>query len=173
MEEIVNRVEKSGLIAVDLADYCPKDSEILGFDFEPALWNGLVLKEKDFRDYVRQFDWSIYLNKHAYIFCSVDAILPSWAYMLTSSYLIGIAATITVGSFEEAKQKGMEKNINAIDPLLFQDGKLIVKGCSDIPNPEALMSLFLSKIQPVCSSVMYGEPCSTVPIFKRAKVKSL
>lgn len=173
MEEIVNRVEKSGLIAVDLADYCPNDSEILGFDFEPALWNGLVLKEKDFRDYVRQFDWSIYLNKHAYIFCSVDAILPSWAYMLTSSYLIGIAATITVGSFEEAKQKGMEKNINAIDPELFQDGKLIVKGCSDIPNPEALMSLFLSKIQPVCSSVMYGEPCSTVPIFKRAKVKSL
>ena len=169
MTEIVNRVQNSGLIAVDLADYLPKNDHFAGFDFEPYLWNGLVLKEKDFRDFVKSHDWSQYAGKHIYIYCSADAILPSWAYMLVSSQLIGIAAGITVGDVQLARQNAMAETIRSLDMEQFRDGKLIIKGCSDIPNPEGMMALFLERVQPLCSSVMYGEPCSTVPIFKRRK----
>lgn len=169
MSEIVNRVEQSGLISVDLAEYCPKDSEFLGFDFEPALWNGLVLKEKDFRDYVKQFDWNQFAGKHAYLYCSVEAILPSWAFMLVSSKLVGIAASVSIGTLADAKQKALELQIEQLDVTPFTDGKLIVKGCSDLPQPEAAMSQFLVKVQPICSSIMYGEACSSVPIYKKPK----
>lgn len=173
MEPLVNRVQNSGLIAVDLAEYLPAANTLMPFDFAPHLWNGLVLKEKDFRVFLAEHNWSVYEGKHVYLFCSVDAILPSWAYMIVSSKLIGIATTITVGSAEDAKQQALSAAIEALDLSDFTDGKLIVKGCSDIPNPEAMMSLFLQRIQPVCSSVMYGEPCSTVPIFKKAKIKAV
>lgn len=167
MEEIINRVEKSGLIAIDLADYLPSENEIMDFDFAPQLWNGLVLKEKDFRVFLTENDWTIYTNKHVFLHCSVEAILPSWAFMIVSSKLIGIAKTITVGNHQDAKQSAMSLAIQQLDLSTFENGKLIVKGCSDLPNPEAMMSLFLQKVQPVCSSVMYGEPCSTVPIYKK------
>ncbi|WP_343606366.1 DUF2480 family protein [Fluviicola sp.] len=169
MSEIVNRVEQSGLISVDLADYCPKNSEFMGFDFEPSLWNGLVLKEKDFREYVKTFDWNQFAGKHAYLYCSVEAILPSWAFMLVSSKLVGIAASVSIGTLAEAKQKALELYIDQLDTTPFTDGKLIVKGCSDIPQPEAAMSQFLVKVQPICSSIMYGEACSSVPIYKKPK----
>lgn len=171
MSEIVNRVEQSGLIAVDLADFSPKSNEFAGFDFEPALWNGLVLKEKDFRDYVKEFDWMQYEGKHVYLHCSVDAILPSWAYMLVSSKLVGIARSVIAGDLPHAKQKALELAISELDIQSYEEGKLIVKGCSDIPNPEAAMTQFLMKVQPVCASIMYGEPCSTVPIYKKPKQK--
>lgn len=173
MEEIVNRVQNSGLVAVDLADYLPAQSDLSEFDFAPRLWNGLILKEKDFRDFLASNDWSSYTNKHVYLHCSADAILPSWAFMIVSSKLIGIAKTITIGSLQDAKQMAMTHTIQSLNIDEFTDGKLIIKGCSDIPNPEAIMSLFLQRVQPVCSSVMYGEPCSTVPIFKRPKPKTV
>jgi len=172
MEEIVNRVQNSGLLAIDLADYLPAKNDLAPFDFAPRLWNGLILKEKDFRVFLGEHDWDQYTGKHVYLFCSEEAILPSWAYMIVSSKLIGKALSISVGNAEDAKQAAMQQTILALDPEQFRDAKLIVKGCSDIPNPEAMMSLFLQKVQPVCSSIMYGEPCSTVPIFKKAKVKA-
>lgn len=171
MDEIVNRVEKSGLKAVDLADFLPKDDAVKGFDFSPYLWNELVLKEKDFREFCKKHDWDQYSGKHVYLFCSTDAILPSWAYMLVSSLLIGKALTISVGGREKAVQSAVEYAIQSLNPEEFSDAKLIVKGCSDIPEPEKMMALFLQKVQPVASSVMFGEPCSTVPIYKRPKVK--
>lgn len=171
MEEIVNRIQNSGLLAVDLAEYKPSEQALEPFDFAPRLWNELILKEKDFRAFLAEHDWEQYAGKHVYLFCSVEAILPSWAYMIVSSKLIGKAATITVGDRNDARQAAMTATIQSLDIETFRDGKLIVKGCSDIPNPEAIMSLFLQRIQPVCSSVMYGEPCSTVPIFKRPKAK--
>jgi hypothetical protein len=172
MEEIVNKVQQSGLIAVDLADYLPAASAFEAFDFAPRLWNGLVLKEKDFRAFLSEHDWSQYAGKHVYLFCSEEAILPSWAFMIVSSKLVGIAASVTVGELQDARQAAMEQTIRGLDMQQFTDGKLIVKGCSDIPNPEAMMSLFLQRVQPVCSSIMYGEPCSTVPIYKKPKVKA-
>lgn len=171
MSEIVNKVAQSGLIAVDLAEYCPKNGDFAGFDFEPSLWQGLVLKEKDFRDYVKTFDWNQFQDKHVYLYCSVEAILPSWAFMLVSSKVVGIAHSVTIGTLAHARQKALELQIDQLDVEQFSDGKLIVKGCSDIPNPEAAMSQFLVKVQPVCSSIMYGEPCSTVPIYKKPKQK--
>src|SRR5689334_3896701 len=105
MSEIVNKVAQSGLIAVDLAEYCPKNAEFAGFDFEPSLWQGLVLKEKDFRDYVKNFDWNQFQDKHVYLYCSVEAILPSWAFMLVSSKLVGIAHSVTIGTLAHARQK--------------------------------------------------------------------
>jgi hypothetical protein len=172
MDEIVNRVQNSGLIAVDLADYLPAPGDLMEFDFAPRLWNELILKEKDFRTFLSEHDWTAYAGKHVYLHCSTEAILPSWAFMIVSSKLIGIARTITVGSAQDAKQAAMADTISALDPDAFKDGKLIVKGCSDIPNPEAMMSLFLQRVQPVCSSVMYGEPCSTVPIYKKPKARA-
>jgi hypothetical protein len=172
MEEIVNRVQNSGLIAVDLAEYLPKADDIAEFDFAPRLWNELILKEKDFREFLGAHDWSVYSGKHVYVHCSVEAILPSWAFMIVASKLTGIAQTITIGAVRDAKQTAMEQTIRELDITAFQDGKLIIKGCSDIPNPEAMMALFLQRVQPVCSSIMYGEPCSTVPIFKKPKAKS-
>lgn len=171
MEEIVNRVENSGLIAVDLADFSPKNTELMSFDFAPALWHGLVLKEKDFRVFVKEYDWEQYRGKHAYLFCSAEAILPSWAFMLVTSQLVGIARTVTIGDERSAKQHAIEEAIRTLPVAFYENGKLIVKGCSDLPNPEAIMTQFLLKVQPVCASVMYGEPCSTVPIFKRPKVR--
>ena len=128
MSEIVNKVAQSGLIAVDLAEYCPKNSEFAGFDFEPSLWQGLVLKEKDFRDYVKSFDWNQFHGKHVYLFCSVDAILPSWAFMLVSSKLVGIAESVTIGNLADAKQNALEISIEQLDIRECTDGKLIVKG---------------------------------------------
>lgn len=171
MEELVNRIQNSGLKAIDLADYLPAESELMPFDFAPQLWNGLILKEKDFRVFLYEHNWDQYAGKHVHLFCSEEAILPSWAYMIVSSKLVGKAATISVGSAEDARQTAMQSAIMALDPETFRDAKLIVKGCSDIPNPEAMMSLFLQKVQPVCASIMYGEPCSTVPIFKKTRAK--
>lgn len=169
MEEIINRVQNSGLTAIDLADYLPSGNLFAGFDFAPHLWNGLVLKEKDFRSLMAEFDWNQYEGKHVYLFCSADAILPSWSFMLVTSRLVGIAKTVTIGNLSDARQAALSYEISGLKQTDFQDAKLIVKGCSDIPNPEAIMSLFVQKVQPVCASIMYGEPCSTVPVYKRPK----
>lgn len=169
MEAIINRVQNSGLMAIDLADYLPSQNMFIGFDFAPYLWNGLVLKEKDFRTFLAEHDWNQYTGKHVYQFCSVDAILPSWAFMLVSSKLTGFAETITIGDLSDSRQAALLHQIASLNQADFTDAKLIVKGCSDIPNPEAAMSLFVQKVQPVCSSIMYGEPCSTVPVYKRPK----
>jgi hypothetical protein len=169
MDEIINRVEKSGVVAVDLADFLPRNSDLKAFDFAPFLWNELVLKEKDFREQLKALDWTTFSGKHVYLHCSVDAILPSWSFMLVTSYLTQHVQSITIGDERAAKQTAIEQTIRALDKTTYIDAKLIVKGCSDLPNPEAIMSLFLQQVQPVCSSFMYGEPCSTVPIYKRPK----
>ena len=124
MEEIVNKVQQSGLIAVDLADYLPAASAFEGFDFAPRLWNGLVLKEKDFRDFLKEHDWSQYAGKHVYLFCSEEAILPSWAFMIVSSKLVGVAASVTVGDLQDARQAAMEQTIRSLDMQQFADGNM-------------------------------------------------
>lgn len=166
MEGIVNKVKESGLISLDLADFKPKQ-EIFGIDLANCLWQGLVLKEKDFRAWIKEHNWSQYQGKAIYIFCSADAIIPTWAYMLVGSKLVGIAETFLVGTKQELEKEIITQNIRKLRLADFIDGKIIIKGCSDISNPDFAMTELIRHLQPVARSIMYGEPCSTVPLFKR------
>ena len=167
MEEIRNKVKESGLISMDLASFKPEKSKIIGIDIAEQLWERLVLKEKLFREYIDSNDWSIFNKKYVHIYCSVDAIVPTWAYMLVSSKLVGIADITIVGSKTDLEKKIVSLQIDALPIDEFIDGRIIIKGCADIVEPEFAMSQLIQKLQPIAKSIMYGEPCSTVPIFKR------
>ena len=167
--ELRNKVKESSLIQMDLANFKAM-IPVIPIDLSSQLWKGLVLKEKDFRIWIKENDWLSYKNKGVYIFCSTEAIIPTWAYMLVTSQLIGIADTFVIGD-ELALQKSMIlKNIHSSNLEEFKDERVIIKGCSDIQEPEFAMSELLAFLQPHVKSIMYGEPCSTVPIFKRKKL---
>lgn len=167
MEEIRNKVKESGLISMDLADFKPNQSLIVSIDIADNLWQGLVLKEKDFRNYIDTYDWSQYKNLFVHIHCSADAIVPTWAYMLVASKLVGIARLALVGSKFELEKQVIALNILSIDVTDYIDGRIIIKGCADITSPEFAMVTLVQKLQPIAKSIMYGEPCSTVPVYKR------
>ena len=167
MEEIRNKVQESGLISMDLVDFKPDTSLILSIDIAEQLWQGLVLKEKDFREYISSNDWLQYKNKFVNIYCSADAIVPTWAYMLIASKLIGVAKMALVGTKEDLEKQMITLNILSLDISDYIDGRIIIKGCSDISCPEFAMTTLIQKLQPIAKSIMYGEPCSTVPVYKR------
>jgi hypothetical protein len=167
MEVIRNKVKESGLISLDLASFKPDNSKIIGIDIADQLWKRLVLKEKMFREFIDNNDWNLYKDKFVYIYCSEDAIVPTWAYMLVSSKLSGIAKMVVVGSNDELEKNLIINSIEALNLDDYVDGRIIIKGCADIVSPEFAMSNLIQKLQPVAKSIMYGEPCSTVPIFKR------
>jgi hypothetical protein len=169
MEEIKNKVKESGLIQLDLADFKPKET-IVGIDLSTRLWQGLVLREKDFRDWIKTENWEQYARKAVFIFCSADAIIPTWAFMLVASSLNEIASVAIVGSKSDIEKQLIQRNIEALNLEKFKNRKVIIKGCSDISVPEFAMVTLLNHIQPVVSSIMYGEPCSTVPVYKRKKL---
>ncbi|MES2798763.1 MAG: DUF2480 family protein [Bacteroidota bacterium] len=164
--EIVNKVELSGIIQMDLADFKPANNSI-GIDLAESLWEGLVLREKDFRAWVKAHDWTQYQGKNVHIFCSADAIVPTWAFMLIGSSLVGISAYFLVGTKEDLEKELIVQAIHKLNLEEYQDGKIIIKGCSDISNPSFAMTELIRYLQPVAKSLMYGEPCSTVPLFKR------
>lgn len=164
--EIVNKVAESGLIQLDLADFKPK-IEIIELDIAPQLWEGLILKEKDFRTWIGLNDWAVYDGKAVCVYCSVDAIIPTWAYMLVASKLIEKAHTVEIGSRIELEKTLIKNAIQTIDLNQFYEGKIIIKGCSDIASPSFAMVELMKLLQPIVKSIMYGEPCSTVPIYKR------
>ena len=166
MNEIKNKVKESGLIQLDLADVKPR-IEIVGIDISSVLWQGLILKEKEFRNWVKDHDWNTYHGKAVFVHCSADAIIPTWAYMLIASNLSGIAHEWIIGSKEELIKSLIVSNVKKIDTTSMKDGRVIIKGCSDIPYPDFAMVELMKCIQPVVKSIMYGEPCSTVPVFKR------
>lgn len=166
MDEIVNRVKESGLISIDLATFKPK-VEIVSIDVADVLWQRLVLKEKDFREWIKTHDWSIYKNKAVYVYCSEDAIVPTWAYMLIGSQLEEVTPDYIIGSKLDLQKRLIQKRIES-EPLdEYKDGRIIIKGCADVSSPEFAMSELVRHLQPVAKSIMYGEPCSTVPVFKR------
>jgi hypothetical protein len=169
MEEIRNKVAESGLISLDLADFKAKKELILEFDLAQCLWQGLVLKEKDFRDFVATFNWSKFQDKYVYLHCSADAIVPTWAYMLVASKLFGIVKSYTVGNLDLLEKQIIIDNINNFDLSKeeYQSKRYIIKGCADISDPAFAMTELMKKIQLDAKSIMYGEPCSTVPIYKK------
>ena len=167
MEEIKNRVaENKNLITFDLEDYYPEGERIL-FDIKDWLFEGLILKEKDFRKYVADYDWSQYQNAYIVFTCSTEAIIPGWAYLLLTSAALPYAKKITVGSLENLETLLYQNIINTLDLSNYQNKFVIIKGCSHKPVPESAYSDLIQKLQPVAKSILYGEACSSVPLFKR------
>lgn len=167
MEELINRVTESGIITLDLADYLPKKESYLEFDLKPFLFREMILKEKDYRTALQTFDWSMYAGKHVAINCSTDAIIPVWAYMLAASYLQPIALSVYFGTKVDLERHIVFDTINKIDITEFADKRVVIKGCGEIEIPESAYLAITFHLRGVVKSLMYGEPCSTVPIFKK------
>lgn len=166
MEPIVNKVAESGIITLNLENFLPRE-EITGFDLKPFLFREMILKEKDYRASLLAHDWEQYNDKAVAVYCSVDAIIPVWAYMLAGTYLQKYAADIYFGTEEELKKNIVLKNIGAIDTREYEDKRVVIKGCGDIFIPEYAYLEITKMLTPVVKSLMYGEPCSTVPLYKR------
>ena len=165
-EPILNKVADSGLITLDLEQYYPRE-EIVLFDLKPLLFMEMILKEKEFRQALQQFDWQPFAGKIVAVTCSADAIIPVWAYMLLASYLQPIAKEVIMGEPDSVRKQIFLRNIQAINESAFIEQRVVIKGCGDIPiGDEAYMEI-TKKLRPVAKSIMYGEPCSTVPVFKK------
>jgi hypothetical protein len=167
-EEIINRVANSGLVTIDLDDYYVSGERVF-FDFKPLLFHELILKEKDFREFVNEHDWNQYHNKHVAIGCSVDVIIPSWAYMVIASKLTNIVQTQVQGNLEFLEAYLMHETLKKINPLDYQEAKVVIKGCGKYPTPANAFVEITALLSPYVSSMMYGEPCSTVPVYKKRK----
>ena len=163
---IINRVANSGLVTIDLEDYLPK-GEIAVFDLKDHLFRGLILKEKDFREALQGLDWEIFRNKNVVITCSADAIIPMWAYMLVTSYVQPVAKDVYCGTAEEMKKHLFLKNLGTIKTDEFAGQRLIIKGCGDQPVDSAAYAEITKLLRPVAKSIMYGEACSNVSIYKK------
>lgn len=165
-ETIVNKVSESGLVTFDLEQYVPTE-EIVSFDLTPHLFRGMILKEKDFREAMQEQDWNQYAQKAVAIICSSDAIIPLWAYMLVSSKLSGIAGFTYVGTGEELEKHLFLQNINRINPADFTDKRVVIKGCGEKAIGAFAYLEITRLLTPFVKSLMYGEPCSTVPVYKK------
>jgi hypothetical protein len=163
--EIVNKVAESGLITIDLEDFYPEGERIL-FDIKPWLFEELILKEKDFREHIKNHDWAQYENKFVAINCSADAIIPTWAYMLVASALSS-AKKIVFGDLQKLEEEIFHDIFKKMNPEEYRDQRIIIKGCSNKEVPASAYVEFTNLLQPVVKSIMYGEACSTVPVFKR------
>jgi hypothetical protein len=163
---IVNKVALSGLITFDLATLSPKGERVL-FDIKDQLFHGLILREKDFREFVKTNDWSKYQDKNVAITCSADAIIPTWAYMLLANRLEPYAREIIFGNLDVLETFLYEKSLEQLDMRQFEGERIMVKGCGDIKVPESAFITLTKKLSKVAKSIMYGEACSSVPIFKR------
>lgn len=168
-QPLVNRVANSGLINFNLEHHFP-EYEFMVFDIKDYLFHGLILKEKDFRDALKEIDWSMYQDKIVLIECTADAIIPVWSYMLVSAYAETYAFDVFQGNKTEYLKYHYQKLIEGIDAEKYLDQRVVIKGCSDKEVPPAAYSALTKKLKPYAQSIMYGEPCSTVPIFKRPRI---
>jgi hypothetical protein len=165
-EPFINKVADSGLITLNLEDYVPK-GETAVFDLKDHLFMGMILKEKDFREALKQTDWSVFQDKNVALTCSADAIIPVWAWMLAATYLQPVAKEIVMGDEKELHKTLFLKNLAAIDTGEFADKKIVIKGCGEIPVGDYVYMEITKLLRPVAKSIMYGEPCSTVPVYKK------
>lgn len=170
MEEIINKVANSGLVTLDLEDYYHQGERVV-YDLKDNLFMGLILKEKDFREFLKSHDWAQYAGKNVAITCTEDAIIPTWAYMLLTLQLEPHANAVVFGSLNHLEEKLYFDAIARIDVEAYRDVRVVVKGCSKHPVPTAAYVELTRKLQPVVQSLMFGEPCSTVPLFKKPKTK--
>jgi hypothetical protein len=168
LDLIENKVANSGLITIDLETFRHPEKRVL-FDIKGWLFREMILKEKDFRDFVKNHDWSQYQNQNIAFYCSSDAIIPTWAYMLVAAKLSGVAKKIVFGTLATLETVLWENVLNEFSTEEFRDQKIVIKGCGDLPiGADAYLKL-TTKLVEVASSVMFGEPCSTVPVYKSKK----
>lgn len=166
--EIVNRVAKSPLITIDLEDFYPKGQR-LTLDIASWLWEGFVLKEKEFRESVNTLDLKPFQDAYVAVFCSSDAIVPAWAYTLVSLKVSEAAKKVVVGSLEDLEHTLFTEIIHSMDVSKYENKPLIIKGCTNKPIPQNAYLLLAQKLKPIAKSLMYGEACSSVPLFKPKK----
>lgn len=164
-EKIVNKVAESGIQQINLEDFFPLGERVL-FDLKGWLFEELILKEKDFREQITNHNWSKYRDKYVALTCTADAIIPTWAYMLVASALQPYAMHVAFGSLEKMEEELILNSLNKLDPQQFSGQRIVVKGCGDKEIPPSAFIALTNKLKPVVKSIMYGEPCSTVPVFK-------
>lgn len=167
-EEIINRVANSKLKTFDLEEIYPKGERVL-FDIKDWLFQELILKERDFRVFVKNHEWSQYKNAFVAITCSADAIIPSWAYMLVASEATVFANKVVIGNLETLETAIYQELLSFLDYSEFVDAPVIIKGCADKPIPNSAYAFLIEKLQPIAKSIMFGEACSTVPLYKARK----
>ncbi len=164
-EEIINRVANSKLITLDLEEYYPDGKRVL-FDIKDWLFEGFVLREKEFRNHVSEFNWSQYQNCYVALTCSTDAIIPAWAFMLLSIHLEPFAERVVIGDLEVLETTIYQNIIDNLDVSGYTDKPIIIKGCSKKPVPQNAYIMLVTKLKPIAKSIMYGEACSSVPLYK-------
>lgn len=163
-KEIVNKVEESGLMQFDLEELYQKGERVL-FDLKPWLYEELILKEKDFREKIKSHDWDSYKGKLVAVTCTADAIVPTWAFMLVTSQLQPVAAKVVLGDLKTLEEELFREAISKLDAENFRQQKVVIKGCGDHVPVSAYVE-FTNFLRPLVKSIMYGEPCSTVPVYK-------
>ena len=168
-DQIINKVTASNLITLDLEELYLPGERVL-FDIKDLLFQGLILKEKDFRAFIKQYDWSAFSGKHVAITCSADAIVPTWAFMLLATVLQPIAQNVIFGSLEDLEKTLFLQKLNLVDWNRFVNEKVVIKGCSKVHVPVAAYVEAVNRLRPLASSIMFGEACSTVPLFKQKKI---
>jgi Protein of unknown function (DUF2480) len=166
MDTIVNKVAESGLITLDLEEFYPKE-EIVDFDLKDYLFMGMILKEKDFRAALQGLTWADYKDKFVALYCSAEAIIPLWAYMLVSTNLSGIARKVFAGTPDEMRKQLFIEKIRGINADEYTDKRVVIKGCGDLEVGEFAYVEITNKLTPVVKSLMFGEACSAVPVYKK------
>lgn len=166
--EIINKVANSGIVTIDLEEFYTPGERVL-FDIKPLLFQELILKEKDFREFIKTNDWSIYKDKLVALTCSADAIVPTWAYMLLTLALEPYAKKIIFGSLNELETILFAEKLAALDISSYKDARIVIKGCGEKPLPTNAYVNLTALLKPLAKSIMYGEPCSTVPLYKAPK----
>lgn len=167
-DEIINRVEGSGIVSIDLEEFYTEGERAL-LDIKPLLFQELILREKDFREFIKNEDWTKYKNKLVAITCTNDAIVPTWAYMLLSLALEPHAKKIVFGSLSELETILYEDALSKINFSQYKDARIVIKGCGAKPVPTNAFVKLTAALKPFAKSIMYGEPCSTVPLYKAPK----
>lgn len=168
MSEIVNKVAASGIVTLDLEEMYPPGERVV-FDLKPVLWQEVALKEDDLRAFVKTHDWSQYKDKLVTVHCSVDAIIPTWAFMLLATHLQPYAALVTQGDADQLERILFNRFVQQLDVEPYRNARVVVKGCSKLPVPLSAYVELSAKLLPVVKSLMFGEPCSTVPLYKAPK----
>ncbi|MBP7554681.1 MAG: DUF2480 family protein [Chitinophagaceae bacterium] len=163
---IVNKVAESGIVTIDPASLLPS-AEIITFDIKDFLFMGLILKEKDFREALKNTDWQQYAGKQVALTCTADAIIPAWAWMLIMTYLQPVATDVVMGDETEARRQLFLRNIQQLETSGYTDKRIVIKGCGDTPIADFAYMELTKKLLPVARSIMFGEPCSTVPVYKK------